>query len=76
MSGASHRSIGVRSGPNRSQVIDFFSPVPMWARRRWEAIGEPATTSGCLFSVKFSEADVGDEIAFAREYIWLKQTRH
>ena len=66
----------VRSGPDRSQVIDLFSPVPMWARRRWEAIGEPATTSGCLFSLKFSEADVGEEIAFAREYIWLKQTRH
>ena len=66
----------VRSGPDRSQVVDFFSPAPIWARRRWEAIGAPATTSGCLFSFKFSETDVGEEIAVAKEYMWLKQTRH
>ena len=63
----------VRLGPGGSQLIDFFSPVPMWMRRRWEAIGEPVTASGCLFSFKFSASEVDEELAFAREYMWLKE---
>ena len=65
----------VRSGPGRSWLLDFFSPVPMWARRRWETIGEPVSAFGCLFSFKFSETVVSDEIAFAREYMWLKEIK-
>ena len=65
----------VRPGPGGSWLLDFFSPVPMWARRRWEAIGEPVPAFGCLFSFKFSETAVSDEIAFAREYMWLKEIK-
>lgn len=65
----------VRPGPGGGRVVDVFSPVPMWARRRWEAIGEPATASGCLFSFLFSETEIGEELAFAREYLWLAETR-
>lgn len=65
----------VRAGHDGSQLMEFFSPVPMWARRRWEAIGEPATASRCLFSFKFSETEIREELAFAEEYLWLRRTR-
>jgi len=60
-----------RHGSNGSSILDFYSPIPMWARRRWNAIGEPVVPSGCLFSYKFSESEVEEEIRFAREHLWL-----
>ena len=75
MSGTRHRSIGYVQGPAGVGYWTFFSPVPMWARRRWETIGEPVSAFGCLFSFKFSETVVSDEIAFAREYMWLKEIK-
>lgn len=64
----------VRPGPGAFQFVDYFSPVPKWAHRRWETIGEPATCSGCLFTYKLSEAELDGEIKFAREYLWLRET--
>ncbi len=52
-------------------LFDLFSPVPMWARRRWDAIGEPLSRKGCLFSYKFSENEVEEELRFARQHLWL-----
>jgi len=63
----------VGPGTDGYRLVDFFSPMPIWARRRWEAIGEPANASGCLFSFKFSETEIGEELAFAREYMWMKE---
>jgi len=64
----------VRHGPSNSRVIDFFSPIPMWARRRWDALGEPVDSSGCLFSYKFGEDESEEEIGFLTQYLWLAQT--
>jgi hypothetical protein len=50
----------------------FFSPVPLWARRRWDTIGKPGPDSGCLFSYVFPEAEITEEIRFAREMMWLE----
>ena len=60
-----------RPGPGDTRVIDFFSPAPMWARRRWDAIGEPVVSQGCLFSYKFSHAEVEEELSFLRKDLWL-----
>lgn len=63
----------VRQGPtgSRTKVIDFFSPVPMWARRRWNAVGESVLSSGCLFSYSFPESEIDEELRFVREELWL-----
>jgi hypothetical protein len=60
-----------RQGP--SAVIEFFSPVPMWARRRWDAVGEPVSSSGCLFAYRVSEAELEEEIHFMRNGLWLDE---
>jgi hypothetical protein len=63
----------VRPGPGDTQVMEFFSPVPMWARRRWDAIGEPVPGSGCLFAYKLADTELGEELRFAREALWLEE---
>lgn len=61
-----------RSGTEGSKILDFFSPVPKWAIRRWDSFGE--TTMGrSLFSYSFSESDFEEEANFAKDWLWLKQ---
>jgi hypothetical protein len=59
------------STDNNTRVVDFFSPVPLWAQRRWDAIGEPVPRSGCLFSYKFSADELQQELKFIQEQLWL-----
>jgi hypothetical protein len=56
-----------------SRVVDFYSPVPAWAQKRWDAVGEPVPGSGCLFSYKFPASELQEEINFIRERLWLAQ---
>lgn len=66
----------VRTGNDQgSRVVDFYSPVPAWAQKRWDAIGEPVSSSGCLFSYKFSMSELQEEINFMNERLWLAQDR-
>jgi hypothetical protein len=65
----------VRPGPGHTRVMEFFSPVPMWARRRWDAIGEPVPGSGCLLAYRLAEAELGEELRFAREALWLDELK-
>lgn len=65
----------IRRGPGDTVVFEFFSPVPMWARRRWDAVGNPVPSSGCLFAYRLTEAEAGEEIRFAREALWLEELR-
>ncbi len=64
----------VRRGPSGNELVDFFSPVPMWAQRRWATFGEPVPAQGCLFSFRFAAPDLGKEIAFARDRLWQEET--
>lgn len=57
------------------RIMQFFSPVPMWARRRWDAIGEPVILPGCLFAYQFSDTELGEEARFAREALWLDEMK-
>lgn len=61
----------IRPGPVGTWVTEFFSPVPMCARRRWDAVGEPVSASGCLFAYRLAEAELAEEMRFAREALWL-----
>lgn len=61
----------VSPGPGGAQVLEFVSPVPMWARRRWDAVGEPASISGCLFAYRLDKAELREELRYARDELWL-----
>jgi len=63
----------VRPGPGDTRVMEFFSPVPMWAQRRWDAVGEPVPSSGCLFAYKLAQAELAEEVQFARVELWLDE---
>jgi hypothetical protein len=63
----------IAPGPRGSQVFQLFSPVPMWARRRWDAVGEPIPSSGCLFAYRLLNPEVVEEARFAHEVLWLEQ---
>jgi hypothetical protein len=54
-------------------VIEFFSPAPAWARRRWDAIGEPVPRAGNLFAYRIPKAEIEEERQFVREALWLEE---
>ena len=56
----------VRSGANGATLIDLFSPVPMWARRRWDAMGTPVEKWNSLFAYSFAAVEVVQEVAFMK----------
>lgn len=61
------------SGSKDTVVVDFFSPVPLWARRRWDCVGTPVLPYKCLFSYSFAQAHLREELAFARDSMWLDE---
>jgi hypothetical protein len=63
----------VRPGPKAQMTLDFFSPVPLWATRRWNFVGSRVLSTGCLFSYAFPETQVAKEVEFLRERMWLEQ---
>lgn len=54
-------------------VLEFFSPAPAWARRRWDTIGEPVPRAGCLFAYRIPGAEIDEERRFMREALWLEE---
>ncbi len=56
-----------------SSVVEFYSPLPMWATRRWDVAGEPVTTSSGLFAYKFPSSEISEEIRFMQQELWLQQ---
>ncbi len=65
----------VRPGPKGSRLVEFFSPVPMWARRRWDTAGEPVMTSGSLFGYRLNDAELVEELRFVHDTLWLVEMR-
>ena len=67
----SPQRFGVRRGAGTDCILDFYSPVPMWAQRRWDSIGRPVASSNSLFSYCFDQSEVAEEIEFARKMLWV-----
>lgn len=63
----------VRSGPHGGALLEFFSPVPAWARRRWDAVGEPVPSSGCLFAYYIPREELEEERRFCRDVLWIDE---
>lgn len=56
-------------------ALDIFSPLPMWARRRWDAVGEPVPASACLFAYRLADGELKEEMDFAQDTLWLTELR-
>lgn len=56
-----------------NSVVEFYSPLPMWAMRRWNDIGEPLTIRSALFAYKFPASEISEEIQFMKRDLWLQQ---
>jgi hypothetical protein len=57
--------------------IDFFAPLPSWATRKLTISGRRAESHRCLISFAVPNSDLGPEVEFLRERLWLQseQTR-
>lgn len=62
----------LRAEPSAPHIVEFFSPAPMWARRRWDAMGSPTTALGCLFAYAFERDEHLEELRFLRDRVWLR----
>ena len=62
-------------GPRNSYVMQFFSPIPMWARRRLDSVGHPVSIPGCLFAYRLAEAELAEEVRFASDVLWLAELK-
>ena len=65
----------VRQGPGGTHEVDFFSPVPMWVRRRLDTVGEPTVSSGCLFSYRIKADEIEEETRFLKGHAWFTELR-
>lgn len=62
-------------GSGNSYVMQFFSPLPRWARRRLDSIGHLVSIPGCLFAYGLAEAELAEEVHFAKEVLWLEELK-
>lgn len=52
-------------------ALDFFSPVPLWVRRRLAVLGRPASREGCLFSYWVPQRELVAEESFLLDHLWM-----
>ncbi len=52
-------------------TMDFFSPLPMWAVRRLDAIGERVPPTHCLLSYRIPRGEADEECAFLHRHLWM-----
>lgn len=71
--GGNPQRFRISSGPEGTRVMEFFSPLPTWVRRRWDAVGEPVAASGCLFAYRLRDAELPEELRFASDSLWLQE---
>ncbi|MDX6528508.1 MAG: hypothetical protein QOH41_798 [Blastocatellia bacterium] len=57
---------------SRCNIVEFYSPLPIWALRRWDIIGEPTRTASALFAYTFDDKEITEEIEFMRRRLWLE----
>src|SRR6185437_889460 len=60
--------------PNGTTIVDFFLPIPRWARRKFDALGEKVTPVKCLLSYKFAHAIADVAIECVTGELWLSES--
>lgn len=59
--------------PAGSVIVDLFSPIPLWARRRWDVLGEEVPRQRSLFAYRFPEAEFEDVRRTIESELWLQE---
>lgn len=57
-------------------ILDFFSPLPLWARRRLAIFGRTEQPSHCVFSYSLPERELAAEENFLKRRLWLAPTHN
>ena len=52
-------------------TFEFFSPIPLWCQRRFEAFGRPQLRPQCLFSYLVPEVFAAAEQEFLQKRLWM-----
>lgn len=60
-----------RRDVKQGAVLDFFSPLPLWAERRLAIVGSFAERDKSLFSYFVPEEQLASEEQFIQERLWL-----
>ncbi len=60
-----------RRSTHGGTCLDFFSPLPAWAHRRFAVVGRPAPREKCLVSYWIPERELAAEETFLQERLWL-----
>jgi hypothetical protein len=60
----------LRAG-NTGAILDFFSPLPLWAERRLGVIGRRTDPLQCLYSYWIPDGELSAEESFLQERLWL-----
>ncbi len=55
-------------------IVDLFSPIPKWARRRLAVVGNEVDPDGCLMSFRVGAGEVATEEKFLKEMLYLNRT--
>lgn len=56
---------------DQGTVVDFFSPIPKWARRRLAVVGNEVDPDSCLMSFRLANSEVATEEKFLKELLYL-----
>ena len=72
VSRGSPQQVRVQSSGDEA-LFEFFSPIPMWAQRRLDAVGLPVRKKGCLFAYSIPREDVEDEVRFLEQMLWIRR---
>lgn len=62
-----------RSAPSENIVVDFFSPIPRWAQRRWDVLGEAVEPDRSLFAYRFPRAEFSAVRRDLEDDLWLTE---
>lgn len=54
--------------------LEFFSPLPLWAERRFMFFGRHADATGCLSSYRLQLKELATEEKFIQERLWLSRS--
>lgn len=54
-------------------IVDLFSPIPKWARRRLAVVGSEVDPDGCLMSFRVVAGEVATEEKFLKEMLYLNR---
>ncbi len=63
----------IHNQPDKKCLIAFFSPVPMWAERRWNTIGERVLGKRYFFEYRIPKEELSQELKFIRSNLFLEQ---